>query len=53
MLLSTATPESANEPTAAEIQSGIARSQVAKLAPPAQAKGTLVKTTRASAAAVR
>ena len=45
--LSTATPESAMKPTAAEIENGMSRSQSATT-PPVSASGTPVKTSSAS-----
>jgi hypothetical protein len=45
--LRTATPETAMNPTAAEIENGMPRSAMAKM-PPAYASGTAVKTIRAN-----
>ena len=45
--LSTATPESAMKPTAAEIEKGIPRNHNAAI-PPVSARGTALKTSRAS-----
>ena len=47
MSSSTATPESATNPTAAEMENGMSRIQRAKM-PPTQANGTPVNTRRAS-----
>ena len=49
MSSSTATPESAMKPTAAEIENGMSRIHRAKM-PPVHAKGTPVKTRMASTA---